>query len=134
MKRSCNCKKERATRCMCDCANNQVWVWTCVCVSGNFTPLSSRQLLVSICKGPPARTSKLNRRLAYAKLMGVYRLQVSIFLASVLSEDEDLLSFFYCFVHKIQQTRKRALHARMSHSTVCYTTVCTKKTLRILVK
>ena len=31
-------------------------------------------------------------------------------------------------------TRKRALHARMSHSTVGYTTVCTKKTLRIPVK
>ena len=31
-------------------------------------------------------------------------------------------------------TRKRALHARMSHSTVCNTTVSTKKTLRILMK
>ena len=40
-------------------------------------------------------------------------------------------SMYLC--HSID-TRKRALHARMSHSTVCYTTVCTKKTLRILVK
>ena len=31
-------------------------------------------------------------------------------------------------------TRKRALHARMSHSTVCNTTVSTKKTLRTRVK
>ena len=34
--------------------------------------------------------------------------------------------------HKI--TRKRALHARMSHSTVCNTTVSTKKTRRTLMK
>ena len=31
-------------------------------------------------------------------------------------------------------TRKRALHARMCHSTVCNTTVSTKKTRRTLVK
>ena len=31
-------------------------------------------------------------------------------------------------------TRKRALHARMSHSTVCNTTISTKKTLRTPVK
>ena len=32
------------------------------------------------------------------------------------------------------ETRKRALHARMSHSTVCNTTVSTKKTRRSLMK
>ena len=31
-------------------------------------------------------------------------------------------------------TRKRALHARMSHSTVCNTTVSTKKTRHTLMK
>ena len=32
------------------------------------------------------------------------------------------------------ETRKRALHARMSHSTVCNTIVSTKKTRRTLMK
>ena len=35
---------------------------------------------------------------------------------------------------KLLLTRKRALHARMSHSTVCNTTVSTKKTRRTLMK
>ena len=34
----------------------------------------------------------------------------------------------------LELTRKRALHARMSHSTVCNTTVSTKKTRRTLMK
>ena len=34
----------------------------------------------------------------------------------------------------LQKTRKRALHARMSHGTVCNTTVSTKKARRTLVK
>ena len=42
-----------------------------------------------------------------------------------------LHSYFQCGQ---QVTRKRALHARMSHSTACNTTVSTKKTLRTLVK
>ena len=39
-------------------------------------------------------------------------------------------------VNMMQQieTRKRALHARMSHSTVCNTTVSTKKTSRTQAK
>ena len=39
-------------------------------------------------------------------------------------------------VNMMQQTetRKLALHARMSHSTVCNTTISTKKTLRTLMK
>ena len=39
----------------------------------------------------------------------------------------------YNFLDKVS-TRKRVLHARMSHSTVCNMTVSTKKTLRTLVK
>ena len=58
---------------------------------------------------------------------------ITRYCISVIRFDMDTNHMNFLIIKHIP-TRKRALHARMSHSTVCYTTVCTKKTLRILVK
>ena len=83
---------------------------------------------------------KVQFNILSCKLVNIINVTQNIISLSVLKVgnevfDIEVIRLCYTLEEKCQiRTRQRALHARMSHSTVCNKTVSTKKTLRALVE